>query len=89
MNYYISLVSYHFLNEDQIENMNFIENSMEFIKNTDSSSLEQNFLSVIYAHDEFFINSDELVKDLLNLSNFSLDEKIHNAVLRKEIEQKR
>lgn len=84
-----SLVSYHFLNEDQIEHMNFIENSMEFIKNTDSSSLEQNFLSVIYDYDDFFINSDELVKDLLSLSNFSLDEKIHNAELRKEIEYRK
>lgn len=79
-----SLATYHFLDKEKIDNIDFIKNSMEFIEKMDSESFKQDFLSVIYKNKEFFTDSERIITDMKYLITSSLEDKIHIANKQKE-----
>lgn len=65
--------TYHFLNEEQLDHLIFIKNGLEFIYNIGSESLEQSFLSMIYNHNYFFIESDRIIGQLVKNKTHEID----------------
>jgi len=65
--------TYHFLDGDQLDHLNFIKDGLEFIYNIGSESLEQSFLSMIYNHNDFFVEPDRIIDHLLKNKIYEID----------------
>jgi len=65
--------TYRFLDEEQLEHLIFIKDGLEFIYNTGSDSLEQSFLSMVYNHDDFFIDSDRIIGHIVKDKSYDFD----------------
>lgn len=71
-----ALVSFHFIDEKQKDNIAVFRNCYDFL---DETKLKNDFLSIVCKKEDFFIKPEDLIKDLKKGIIIPLHEKIQNA----------
>lgn len=70
-----ALVTFRFIDEKQKDNIDIFTDCFDFL---DETGLQNEFLSIVFKKNDFFMNSEQLINDLKKSLNVSLDEKIKN-----------
>lgn len=71
-----AVVGFRFIDETQAEHIETVKNCLDFI---DDVKLKNEFLSIVYRMDDFFIDSTKLVENIKQEIDTSLDAKINRA----------